>query len=150
MTSLVFPMIILWNLSQGVALEDEVVDDFARFATALNREVRIVDLDGAISQGLLTAVDPQSVTVMTAGGSTTIPRRQIRAADRMVDSPKDGLIKGFIFGAIVAGLPTHRIGPTLAGGAICGLLGGALDAARGLRDPIYRAPQPTLRISVKF
>jgi hypothetical protein len=137
------PLLILWMVTTDTTAPDDVVDDFARLAKSVNSEVRLVESNGSIRQGILTAVMSDTVTLALDTGARTFARNDIVAADRLRDSVKDGFIKGVVLGAIVGLLPggLTNTNPRWTAWWIgsMAVAGAAFDGVRGQQVPIYRA-----------
>jgi hypothetical protein len=157
---LVFPLLLVLTIAPVPGPPAHVLADFSRFSSAIDRDIAIVDVDGTVREGIVTAVTADDVTLRFGSGAKTFPRAGVMRAERMRDGRVDGAVKGAIFGAIL-GLVTmqayestgERFGAWAGSTAIYGGIGYVLDASRSNRELLYRAPAvPTapLKLSLRF
>jgi hypothetical protein len=151
------PFLIIVALSPVPGPSERALADFSRFSKAVGTSIAIVDRDGTVREGRLSAASADSVTVTFSGGERSFSQPVIASAERLKDGLKDGFIKGAIFGAVVgifAGQGYDSQGGAVAGWfgsvAIYGLIGTAIDASQKHREPIYRAPAPAMKVSIRF
>ena len=153
---LVIPFVLLFFMGHGKAPESELVD-FSRFAAAIGAEIAIVDREGIVREGVVTAASADDVTMSFSGTPKTFSRDVVASGERLRDGRRDGAIKGAVFGALV-GLVMEGYssgGASRAAGfvsavAIYSGIGWALDAAQNNREPIYRSPPPAPAPGVKL
>jgi hypothetical protein len=161
---LVFPLLLVLTIAPVPGPPAHALADFSRFSSAIDREIAIVDVDGTVREGTVTAVTAEDVTLRFGSGAKTFPRADVMSAERIRDRRVDGAVKGAIFGAIL-GLLTmqayestgERFGAWAGSTAIYGGIGYLLDAAQMHREPLYRAPASaapattaSLKLSLRF
>ena len=157
---LVFPLLLVLTIAPVPGPPAHVLADFSRFSSAIDREIAIVDVDGTVREGIVTAATADDVTLRFGSGVKVFPRTSVTSAERMRDGRLDGVVKGAIFGAIL-GLLTmqayestgERLGAWAGSTAVYGGIGYALDAAQTHREPIYRSPvgaTPSVKLTVRF
>jgi len=159
MGAILVPVLIIIALSPTPGPSEQALADFSRFSKAVGKPIALIDHEGAVREGRLSAASVDSVTVQFAGGDRVFSQSAIASAERLKDGVKDGFIKGAIFGAVVgvfAGQGYDSPGGAVAGWfgsvAIYGLIGTAIDASQKHREPIYRAtaPAPAMKVSLRF
>ena len=136
----------------------DALADFSRMSKALNTEVAIVDQEGVVREGILTAATKDDLIIAVGSGSKTFSREVVMSADRKTDSRKDGAIKGAIFGAILGTFvfDTYNnhgggIGSWFTHVGVYSGIGYLLDAAQDHREPIYRGPSaPAVKVKLRF
>ena len=162
---LVFPLLLVLAIAPAPGPPARVLADFSRFSSAIDREIAIVDVDGTVREGIVTAATADDVSLRFGSGVKVFPRAEVMSAERMRDGRVDGAVKGAVFGAILGLLTMQayestgdRLGAWAGSTAIYGGIGYALDAAQAHRQPLYRAPgepkagkpKPALSMSVRF
>ena len=161
MGMLIIPLLLIAITAPHSDVPADVLADFGRFSKAINAEIALVDQDGTVREGILTAATKDDVTVRFGSGLRTFSRATVMSAERVRDSRKDGAIKGAIFGAITGvfamqGLDSAGEGVAAWFGsvAIYSGIGYLIDAAQTHREPIYRgapvAPGASVKIAVRF
>lgn len=157
---LVLPLLLVLTIAPVPGPSAHVLADFSRFSRAIDREIAIVDVDGTVREGIVTAATADDVTLRFGSGVKVFPRTGVTSAERMRDGRLDGAVKGAIFGAIL-GLITaqayessgERFGAWAGSTALYGGIGYALDAAQTHRQPLYRAPAVAaakVKLSLRF
>ena len=151
------PFLLIVTITPVPGPSAKTLTDFTRFSKAVGAPIAIIDRDGTVREGRLSAATADSVTVAFSGGERSFSQPAIASAERLKDGVKDGFIKGAIFGAVVgilAGQGYDSPGAATAGWfgsvAIYGLIGTAIDASQKHREPIYRAAAPAMKVSVRF
>ncbi len=154
---IIVPLLII-GLAAPSNPSAETLSNFSRFSKAIGQEIALVDRDGVVREGILTAAATDSVNVCFGSGTTTISREVVVSAERLRDSQKDGAIKGAVLGAI-GGLFALQ-GYSSKSGALAGWagsvaiyasIGWAFDALQTHQEPIYRAaPKPATAPKVKL
>ena len=126
---------VLAQRSQGLR-------DFSQFATAINQEVAVVELDGTKREGVVVAASADGVTMKFSSGMRTYTDTQIASAERLKDGRLDGVAKGILFGAVAGllGAAQGSLGQWVQGVASMGAIGYLLDAAETNREALYRGP----------
>jgi hypothetical protein len=157
MGAILVPVLIIVALSPTPGPSEQALGDFSRVSREVGTLIALIDHEGAVREGVLSAATPDSVTVRFSGGERSFSQPAVASAERLKDGLKDGFIKGAIFGAVVgvfAGQGYDSQGGAVAGWfgsvAIYGLIGTAIDASQKHREPIYRAPAPAMKVSVRF
>jgi uncharacterized protein YcfJ len=158
---LVVPFVLLFFMGHGKVPESQLLD-FSRFTEAIGAEIAIVDREGIVREGVVTAASADDVTMSFSGTPKTFSREVVASGERLRDGRRDGLVKGAVFGALVGLVVMQGYssgGASQAAGfvsavAIYSGIGWALDAAQNNREPIYRspapAPAPGVKLSVRF
>lgn len=153
----IFPLLLLLTIGPNPKPSDKALADFSRFTRAIGAEVSLVEADGTVREGLVTAASTDQLTMTFAAGTRSFSRPVVASAERLRDSRKDGAIKGAIFG-VVAGLvvapfydtSAQRMGAVVSQVALYSGIGWAVDAAQTHREPIYRsAPAPAAGVKVR-
>ncbi|HET9704897.1 MAG TPA: hypothetical protein VFP85_12730 [Vicinamibacterales bacterium] len=151
------PFLLIVAIAPTPGPSEKTLANFSRFSKAVGAPIVIVDREGTIREGRLSASTADSVTVAFAGGERVFSQAAVASAERLKDGLKDGFIKGALFGAVVgilAGQGYDSPGAATAGWlgsvAIYGLIGTAIDASQKHREPIYRAAPPAMKVSVRF
>lgn len=123
--------------------------DFSRFSESLNKKIALVDIDGAVREGVLVAAGPKGVTIKLASDTRFFAIDQIATAEKMTDGRDDGVAKGVLWGLLFVSMGSQGLTDSadallyFAGTvAVFGTLGYALDAAESNRQLFYRAPAP--------
>jgi hypothetical protein len=160
---LVVPILMLFFLGADGNERKQDHADFSRFTKAIGAEIAIVDRDGIVREGLVTAASADELTLNFSGVEKTFARDAVASGERLKDGTRDGFIKGAIFGAVAATVAMQGYnsqGSTrgnMAAGwvsavAVYGGIGWLIDAAQTNREPIYRsaAPAPSLKLSMRF
>lgn len=126
-------------------------DNFSRFAKAVGQEISLVDRDGVVREGLLSAVGADQVTMTFGGGQQTFNRVDIFRVERLRDGVTDGAFKGAIFGGLL-GLLLGRSDTAIAGTLSYAAIGLLIDAVNTHREPIYQAAvsKPNVKLSLRF
>lgn len=144
---LVFP-VLLFLVAPMPDPPARMLKDFSRFSGAIGQEVTLIDSRGVSTKGIVEKATNEGVILRTGPGSKTFDRAEVASAERMKDSPIDGLIKGTIVGLVLtAGASqgydssTSWYAPMLSVGAFSGL-GFLLDVTNDSPRPLYRAPAP--------
>lgn len=150
-------LLSLLPLSEASAQQ---LETFARFSRALGQEISIVDQNGLIREGVLEAATDERIVLRFGSVSQTFVRTDIATAERLKDSPKDGAVKGAVFGLVIGGLTTMIGGKVYVPGyvSVVGIYSGIgflFDVLNRGREPLYRAPvsatpQPALKYSLRF
>jgi hypothetical protein len=150
------PFMIIVALVPMPGPSEQALADFSRFSKAVGAPIALIDREGTVREGILSAAAADSVTVAFGGGERVFSRAAVASGERLRDGLKDGFIKGALFGAVVgifAAQGYDSEGGAVAGWfgsvAIYGLIGTAIDASQKHREPIYRAPA-ALTVSVRF
>lgn len=137
--------------------------DFSRISRALDQQIALVEADGTEHQGVLTAADGDQVSVRLRSGTKTFSRANIASAERKGDGRIDGVVKGALFGFVIAALASQGCDDTTRChtwklvAATAGI-GDWFDAEETHSRPLYRAPvlmatpkpKPALSLSVRF
>jgi len=158
-----FPVLLILLVHQGLHESGTDIADFSRFDNAINREISLVDRNGAIHEGILTQATTGEVT-MTVGSETKIfPRLDVVSAqqlrDRRSDGPAKGAIVGFVVGLFakqLADSPGQRRAHWVGWTGICAGVGWMLDAGQDHRETIYQSyqsamtPAPGVKLTVRF
>ena len=151
------PFLLIVTITPVPGPSARTLTDFTRFSKAVGAPIAIIDRDGTVREGRLSAATADSVTVAFGGGERVFSAAAVASAERLKDGLKDGFIKGALFGAVVgilAGQGYDSPGAATAGWfgsvAIYGLIGTAIDASQKHREPIYRAAAPAMKVSVRF
>lgn len=151
------PFLLIVTITPVPGPSAKTLTDFTRFSKAVGAPIAIIDRDGTVREGRLSAATVDSVTVAFGGGERVFSAAAVASAERLKDGLKDGFIKGALFGAVVgilAGQGYDSPGAATAGWfgsvAIYGLIGTAIDASQKHREPIYRAAAPAMKVSVRF
>jgi hypothetical protein len=156
---LLVPILLIVAIAPAPGPSEKRLADFSRFSGAIGAPIAIIDRDGTVREGRLSAAAADSVTVMFSGGERSFSQPVIASAERLKDGVKDGFIKGAIFGAVVGvfALPGYdsrggAVAGYLGSVAVYGLIGTAIDASQRHREPLYRAPvpAPAMKVSVRF
>lgn len=131
--------------------------DFSRLSHALNQQISVVDSTLTEKNGLLVGYTQDSVTIRVGAVEETLSSANVRSADRLRDSSKDGAIKGALFGLgyVIAAQFTccySRATPRdwISIPAFYAAVGFGLDALNKNREPLYRASPPQLKVSLRF
>ena len=159
----IIPLLILLTIGPGPKPSDAVMADFSRFSKSIAQEIALVDSDGTVREGILTAASEDEVTLRFGSGAKSFSRVAIASAERTRDGQADGAIKGAIFGAIMGALMMEvyegngRVAGFAGHVAVYSGIGWILDASQTHREPIYRAPASTvpaptasLKLSLRF
>ena len=154
-----FVMLMLIGLAQSPEPADQKLADFSRLIGATGDELVIVERDGTVLEGRLTAATEDTITMRFASGDRVFAKSAIAGADRRRDGSSDGFIKGAAVGTVIA-LIARGLGARgnnaywLRGIGTYAVLGWALDAGVTNRQPIYRAPyapdDPRVKLSFRF
>ena len=162
---LIFPLLLLIAAAPDAKTPDAVMADFSRFSKSIAQEISIVDYDGTVREGILTAATGDDVTVKFGSGAKTFSRAAVASADLLHDGTADGAIKGAVLGALMGALTvgfydsgSQRAAAFVSHVAIYSGIGWMVDAGQTHRQPIYRvpaaeaAPAPTasLQLSLRF
>ena len=163
MTFLIIPGLFFLLAAPMPGPPAKTLADFSRISRALNKPVALVEVDGTVHEGVLTALTGDHVSVRSAAGEKTIPRADVVSADRKGDGRIDGVVKGALFGFVIAAFASQgcdgttechsmRLVAATAG------IGYWLDAEETHSRPLYRAPgqpkavnhKPALSLSLRF
>jgi hypothetical protein len=160
---LVLPILMLFFMGPDRDGPGQELTDFSRFTKAIGAEIAIVDRDGIVREGLVTAASADELTMSFSGVERTFSRDVVASGERLKDGSRDGFIKGAIFGAIAAAVVMQGYdsqnsprGSMAAGWvsavAVYGGIGWLIDVAQTHREPIYRsaAPAPSVKLSLRF
>ena len=158
---IIFPLLLVLTVGPGPKPSERGLADVSRLVKAIDTEIALVDRDGTVREGLVTAVSADDVTLRFGSGSRAFPRVDVVSAERLRDGKKDGAIKGAIFGAVIGLIltPYYDTSSQKAAGvatstAVYSAIGWALDASQTHREPIYRAvvpaPAGSVKMSVRF
>ncbi len=157
---LVFPLLLVLTVGTGGKPSEQKLADFSRLSKAVDTEIALVDRDGTVREGLLTAVSADSVTMRFGSGSRVFARMDVVSAERLRDGKKDGAIKGAIFGAVLGAIiapyyetSNQRLGAIASSMAVYSGIGWALDASQKNREQLYRSlPSPggAVKVSLRF
>jgi hypothetical protein len=164
MDFLIVPIMIVAIALPTGKIHAPVPSDFSRFAKHLGQQISLVDTDGIVREGVLTAATADGVQMDFGGGQKLFPRSDVVSAERLHDGSIDGAIKGAVFGAVMGLLVAPELSEGafqygLATTALYGAIGFALDAAQVNRQPIYGvarkvnalgAPKPSRKLSFRF
>src|SRR5688500_1781244 len=102
MTFLIIPGLFFLLAAPMPGPPAKALADFSRISKAINKQIALVDAHGTVHEGVLTAADGDQVSVRLASGTTTFPRARVVSADRMRDGRIDGVVKGALFGFVIA------------------------------------------------
>ena len=156
MGAFLIPFLLIVAITPTPGASEKTLANFSRFSKAVGAPIVIIDREGTVREGRLSAATADSVTVQFGAGERVFSEAAVASAERLKDGVKDGFIKGAIFGAVVgilAGQGYDSEGGAVAGWfgsvAIYGLIGTAIDASQKHREPIYRAPA-AVKVSVRF
>jgi hypothetical protein len=125
-----------------------VLMDFSRMAKAIDREIALVDKDGAVREGRLVSATADQVTMDFGGTRRVFAKTEIASAERLRDGVTDGIVRGVLFGLFMGALATQGCTSSmsnctrdavLGAMAVYGAIGWALDASEANRQPIYRS-----------
>jgi hypothetical protein len=139
-------MVLILNAPDGTT---QAHADFSRFMNVVNQEISIIDIDGTVREGILTAATEDEVTVRFGSGTKSFSRAAVVSAERTHDRVTDGVIKGALFGALMGALMSQaydgsdRAASFVGHVAVYTGIGWMLDADNTNREPIYRAPVPS-------
>jgi hypothetical protein len=145
---LVIILLVLFSTAvPALAQSSRGLRDFSQFATAINQEIAIVELDGTKREGRVVAASPDGVTMKFSTGTRTYTDTQIASAERLKDGRLDGVAKGLLWGAVLGLLGSQgytsqdsALGEWARGVAGFGVIGYLLDAAETNREALYRGP----------
>lgn len=151
------PFLLIVAISPTPGPSEKTLTNFSRFSKAVGAPIALIDRDGTVREGVLSAAAADSVTVAFSGGERTFSQPVIASAERLTDGVKDGVIKGAIFGAVVGIFAAQgydseggALGGWVGSVAIYSAIGWAIDASQKHREPIYRAPAAAMKVSVRF
>jgi hypothetical protein len=166
MRFVILPLLTFLTAAPVAAQSSRGLSDFSLFATAINQQIAIVELDGTTREGLVVAAAPDGVTMKFAAGTRTYTDSQIASAERLSDGRLDGVAKGLLWGAVLGLLGSQAytsqesaLGQWARGVAGFGVIGYVLDAAATHPEPLYRATvqqnpaatlKPALSLSLRF
>lgn len=130
----------------------QALADFSRFSEELNKKIALVDIDGAVREGVLIAAEANGVTIKFPSDTRFFASDQIASAEKMTDGRDDGVAKGVLWGLLLACMGTQGLTESdnlflyfAESLAIFGAVGYALDAGESHRQLFYRAPAPAQR-----
>lgn len=163
MTLLIVPGLFFLLAAPMPGPPAKALADFSRISRALNQQIALVDADGTKHEGVLTAADGDQVSVKLGSATKTFSRANIASAERKGDGRIDGVVKGALFGFVIAALAsqgcddTTRCHPWRLVAATAGV-GYWFDAEETHSRPLYRAPamiaaakpKPALSLSFRF
>ena len=163
MTFLIIPGLFFFLAAPLPGPPAKALTDYSRISKAINKQILLVETDGTVHEGVLTAVTGDQVSVRSAAGERTISRANVFSAARKGDGRIDGVVKGALFGFVISAFASQGCNDTtrcppwrlVAGTAAIGYW---LDAEETHSRPLYRAPgqpkavepQPSLSVSVRF
>ena len=157
---LIFPLLTLLAVAPGTKPSEQALADFSRLSKALGTKIALVDRDGTVREGLVTAASGDELTVQFGSGSRVFPRADVVSAERLRDGRKDGAIKGAIFGAVIGLIvvpyyetSSQKVAGVASSMAVYSAIGWAIDATQTHREMIYRSTAPpasALKISLRF
>src|SRR5215203_1305322 len=145
MTFLIIPGLFFLMAAPMPGPPAKALADFSRISRALNQQIALIEADGTEHEGVLTAVTGDQVSVRSAAGENTISRANIASVARKGDGRIDGVVKGALFGFVIAALAsqgcdnTTRCHPWRLVAATAGI-GYWFDAEETHWRPLYRAP----------
>jgi hypothetical protein len=160
MGAFIFPLILVITFAPAPQPSESTLADFSRFSKTIATRISLVERDGTVREGTVSAISADAVTLMFGIGERTFQKTEIFSAERLRDSSKDGALRGVLFGAFM-GLVLGQ-GYDLSAGDWLGWvsayagIGWAIDAAQTHRQPIYRVPgssaaaKPTVKMSLRF
>lgn len=163
---LILPVLIMFTVAPTPEMSARRLGDFSRFAKAINQRIAVVDADGVVREGVLSAADGDQITVRFGTATRTFPRDRVASAERLRDGRIDGVIKGAFLGLVIAafgsqGLQSSDDASAYVGKTVLsfGAIGYLFDAAESNRQPLYhsgrRPPsaaiaKPSLSLSFRF
>jgi hypothetical protein len=167
MRFVILPLLTFLVATPVSAQSGRGLQDFSLFATVINQQIAIVELDGTTREGLVVAAGPEGVTMKFATETRTYTDTQIASAERMKDGRLDGVAKGLLWGALLGALGSQgytsqesALGQWARGVAMFGVIGYVLDAGETHREALYRSPfvpvsgatvpKPALTLSFRF
>lgn len=163
MTFLIIPGLLFLMVAPTPGPPAKVLGDFARFSKAIHKQIALVEVDGTVHEGVLTAATGDQVTVRIDAAERTFSRANVVSAERMRDGRIDGVIKGALFGFVMGAFASQGCDSTTRchTGAVIATTAGIgylLDAAETHRQPLYRSAPlsvkpgaaPIVNISRKF
>jgi hypothetical protein len=149
----VVPVLLLFVIPNDRASERRL-GDFSQFTTAIGAEISIVDREGVVREGLLTAASQEDVTMNFSGTPRTFPRHAVASGERLRDGTRDGALKGAIFGALLGVLTASDSRDFwMTSVAMFSGIGWAFDAAATNRQPFYKSTAPAgagVKLSLRF
>jgi hypothetical protein len=117
------------------------------------QHVFVIDSDSREWQGKLIKVSADSLEIDGESGVRRFELGRVRRVDSDGDSVHDGLIKGAIFGGLMAAIfsPSNYRGQAMIGGAVAyGLIGLGMDALNSSKHTVYRgAAAPAAQVAMK-
>ena len=159
----ILPLLIGIAIAPMPHPSEKTLADFSRFSKTTGTRISLVERDGTVREGKVSAATADTVTIAFGMGERTFSQTDIVSADRLRDSTKDGAIRGALFGAIIGILAGQGYSSSedamkgwYASVAIYAGIGWALDASQTHRQPIYRvlgpaaAPTPAVKMSLRF
>lgn len=162
MGALIFPLILVITFAPAPQPSESRLADFSRFSKTTGTRISLVERDGTVREGTVSATSADAVSLMFGSGERTFPKAEVFSAERMRDSSKDGAVRGALFGALMGlllaggGAYDLSAGDWLAGVSVYAGIGWAIDASQTHRQPIYRAPgssaaaKPAVKMSLRF
>ena len=116
------------------------------------KQVFVIDRDHLEWQGKLLETTDTSITIETSDGVRRFLLKDLVRVDADGDRVRDGIIKGAIFGGVIAGIFVAPYGgaQVIPQAAFAyALIGGALDAMNHSKQTVYRgaAPQVAFKVS---
>ena len=146
---LAIPITLLLIFAPPPDSSGDRLSDFSRLSKAIDTQIAIVDQEGIVREGVVTAATADAVTMRFGAGTRSFPRAEVMSAERLRDGRRDGAIKGAIFGVVMALLtaPYDENGQQWSAGLatsvlLYGGIGWALDAAQTHREPILSISGP--------
>ena len=159
----ILPLLIAIAVAPMPQPSETTLANFSRFSRTTGTRISLVERDGTVREGKVSAATADTVTIAFGIGERTFPKTEIVSAERLRDSSKDGAIRGALFGAIMGILASQGYSSSedatkgwFASVAIYTGIGWALDAAATNRQLIYRVPGATaasksaVRMSLRF
>ena len=154
---------LLFLLAAPTPARAQGLDDFSRFSKAINKQIALVEADGTVREGILTAATADGVTVRFPSGEKTFPRATVASAERTHDGKVDGAIKGAVLAALMSAVMWNDWNGNNKAGWFAGQIatfagvGWLIDAGQTNSEPIYLAPPPvtavptgSLKLSFRF
>jgi hypothetical protein len=114
------------------------LEDFSRLSRAIGERILLIDPSGVVREGVLAGATADGVMMRFGSVTQTFPRAEVASAERLKDSPADGVLKGMLFAAL-CGWGDTGASAYLAGIAVFGGIGYLIDAGESHREPLYRA-----------
>ena len=159
----ILPLLIAIAVAPMPQPSETTLANFSRFSRTTGTRISLVERDGTVREGKVSAATADTVTIAFGIGERTFPKTEIVSAERLRDSSKDGAIRGALFGAVMGLIASQGFSSSddarnafYISVAVYSGIGWALDASQTNRQPIYRVPgsaaaaQPTVKMSLRF